>query len=389
MSIRRIVMAWRRSLATLFILCTLLVSVGGAAAQVSQPAPQSGAAEPGTPGRGSRVPAGAIPANGFIPLTDVLISGPTVGSKGAANDFTATANPITATTPITYFWEATGQSPVTHVGTLTDTVSFAFSTSGNKTITVTATNPAGSVFNTHDVAVSEPTQLFLPVVMRACTPVYADDFSNPASGWDVFNSSHSSGEYLNGEYRLVSKDTQHHIGDYPNFQAEAVDYDLLVDVRNATGVFGSYGLIFDVSDDATQYYEFDVASDGHYGVFRRDPGNWVQLTVSSSGFINQGTVSNRLKVERNGAMINVYANGQLLTSLSDSTYVGLRHTGVIDFSYDQPNVDARFDNFAVYALNCGASAAQAQPSGAPGQAHWFAAASDRPRLMPVQPVRPN
>jgi hypothetical protein len=69
--------------------------------------------------------------------------------------------------------------------------------------------------------------------------------------------------------------------------------------------------------------------------------------------------------------------------------VGLRHTGVIAFSYNQPNVDARFDNFAVYALNCGASAAQAQPSGPPGQAHWFAALSDRPRPVPVQPVTPN
>jgi len=385
-------MPWRRSLATLFTLCMLLVSVGGAAAQGSQPASHSGAAEPGTSGRASRVTAGEIPADGVIPLTAVLISGPTVGFTGAANDFTATASPITATTPITYVWQATGQSPVTHVSALTDTLSFLGNTPGTETITVTATNQAGSVIGTHQVDLSVP-PLFLPIVTRTnpCVPasVYADDFSNPASGWDVFSSSHSSGGYLNGEYQLFVKDTQHYIGDYPNNQAEAVDYNLLVDVRNATGVFGSYGLVFDISDDFSQYYEFDVASDGHYSVYRHDPGNFVQLALSSSGFINQGTVPNRLKVERNGATINVYANSQLLTSVSDGTYVGLRHTGVIAFSYDQPNVDARFDNFAVNALNCGASAAQAKPSGASGQAHWFAAASDRPRLMPAQPVAPN
>ncbi len=379
-------MPWPRSFATVFILCTLLVSAGGAAAQISEPAIHLRAAGPGAPGLTSRFLAGDIPDNGFIPISEVAISGPTDGYTNTAYDFTATASPITATTPITYFWEATGQSPVTHVGALTDTVSFAFNVSGTKTITVTATNLAGSVLDTHDLDVRAP-RLLLPVVMRSCPQLYADDFSNPASGWDVFNFLHSLGEYLNGEYRLLAKDRQHFVADYPGFQS--VDYDLLVDVRNATGVFGSYGLAFGISDDWTQFYEFDVASDGHYDVFRHDPGNWVQLALSSSGFINQGTASNRLKVERNGTTINVYANGQLLAGVSDGTYLGSRHVGLLVFSYDQPNVDARFDNFAVFALNCGAVTAQAYTSSGHGQANWFAAASDRPRLMPVQPVTPN
>jgi hypothetical protein len=43
----------------------------------------------------------------------VTLSGPTTGRIGTAYTFTTTVSPISATMPITYVWQATGQPPVT------------------------------------------------------------------------------------------------------------------------------------------------------------------------------------------------------------------------------------------------------------------------------------
>ena len=56
---------------------------------------------------------------------------------------------------------------------------------------------------------------------------------------------------------------------------------------------------------------------------------------------------------RDGAQIQLYANQQLLRTLSDAKYTGTRHVGLIVSAYDQAPIDARFDNFAIYPPYCG------------------------------------
>ena len=75
----------------------------------------------------------------------------------------------TATQPITYLWEATGQAAETHTGGgLSDSVAFTWNMTGTKTITVTATNAGGSVTDTHPVVVSDASgkTIYLPLVIR-------------------------------------------------------------------------------------------------------------------------------------------------------------------------------------------------------------------------------
>ena len=48
-----------------------------------------------------------------VPVADITLSGPTAGLINSSYTFTATVSPITATTPLTYTWEATNQTPVT------------------------------------------------------------------------------------------------------------------------------------------------------------------------------------------------------------------------------------------------------------------------------------
>ena len=77
-----------------------------------------------------------------IPPSNATIAGPTTGIVQTSYTFTATVSPDTATLPITYTWQATGQSPMTHTSslTVTDIVTFTWPAPGTQAITATVTN---------------------------------------------------------------------------------------------------------------------------------------------------------------------------------------------------------------------------------------------------------
>ena len=199
-------------------------------------------------------------------------------------------------------------------------------------------------------------RIFIPLAARDyCSgPFYTDNFSNPGSGWPINDVGSVRWEYLNGEYRILVRNISWEAGARANLQVS--DHILAADVRNATGVYGTYGLIIGLSDDWSQFYLFEIDPGGYYAIWRYDAGSWTVLASGLSGNINTGVASNRLKIERNGTSIKAYANNQLLATVSDSTHTGPRRVGLMVFSYDQPNVDIRFDNFSVYNVNCGTSA---------------------------------
>ena len=218
-------------------------------------------------------------------------------------------------------------------------------------------------------------QVFVPAVTRNFCPTrFFDDFSNPASGWPIVDTGNVRYEYLDGEYRILLRNAYWWAGATPDVIA-ANDYNVSVDVRNASGVYGSYGFMFGVSSDGGQFYTFEIDPDGFWVIWRFDAGSgWTLLAIDSSGSIATGTATNHLKLERNGALMNVYANGVLLASLSDGAYTGERGVGVFVTSYDQGNVDVRFDNFDL----CGrAATVNAAREMLEGEAAEIVAASHR------------
>lgn len=107
-------------------------------------------------------------------LTEVSITGPTVGIAGTAYTFTATVSPPTTTLPVTYIWQATKQTPVTHtVHSLSDTATFTWTVAGPQTVTVTAVNCGGIDVATTTVTITESGSpeadfyIHLPLITRA------------------------------------------------------------------------------------------------------------------------------------------------------------------------------------------------------------------------------
>jgi 5-hydroxyisourate hydrolase-like protein (transthyretin family) len=107
------------------------------------------------PGTVSNINAVLALSSGATPVSGVTISGPTTGYTHTSYTFNAAVSPIAATTPITYVWQATGQSSVTHTGGGTsDSINFTWATAGTKTITVTASNRLGSATSVYAINLS-------------------------------------------------------------------------------------------------------------------------------------------------------------------------------------------------------------------------------------------
>ncbi len=193
--------------------------------------------------------------------------------------------------------------------------------------------------------------IYLPIIKKPCLPLFSDDFSNPGSGWPVADDGNIRYEYLAGEYSIMIRTIDIWAGATPGLKAS--DYILEVDVRNVSGEDGSYGLLFGYSDDGSQFYSFDLFPDGSYTIWKYENPFWTDLETGSSADINTGTATNRIKLKRNGSEISAYANGRLLTSFIDSTFLGERFVGLAVYSYDiQNSLDVRFDNFTVYPATC-------------------------------------
>jgi hypothetical protein len=191
--------------------------------------------------------------------------------------------------------------------------------------------------------------VYLPVSFRNYCPNFFDDFSNPASGWYVWEDEDAQWEYLDGEYRILSKDDQYfYYADAPTCARE--NYTVEVDARWVGPPGNMYGIMFGIIGDFEQYYTFEVSSDYQdFSLWRYDGAEWHSIfpwTVSP--YINGGIASNHLKITRNGIQITLEVNGNILGTWTDSNITGATRTGVASDPYtDYPTSDARFDNFSV------------------------------------------
>jgi endonuclease/exonuclease/phosphatase family metal-dependent hydrolase len=97
----------------------------------------------------------SAPPEPDVAPTAVSLSGPSTGTINTAYTFDAAVLPISTTLPLTFTWMADEQTAVSQsVNGLMDSVSFTWTTTGTKTIMVTAANSAGIVTDTHTIVIT-------------------------------------------------------------------------------------------------------------------------------------------------------------------------------------------------------------------------------------------
>ena len=182
---------------------------------------------------------------------------------------------------------------------------------------------------------------------------FADDFSNPNSGWPEDTGYISRYGYYNGEYRILVYWSGHMQPAYCT-SCYISDFVAEVDTRQGSAVQAEYGLAFVTSQDGENFYLFFVNSvQGKYCLLRHECDwgvcNWVPLQDwTSSSYIARYPQTNRLKVIRQESKIEVYVNGYRLGTYFDSTFMGTGWVGLAGAAGYQDNADQRFDNFQLY-----------------------------------------
>ncbi|MBN1811066.1 MAG: hypothetical protein JXA14_04445 [Anaerolineae bacterium] len=292
-----------------------------------------------------------------IPISMTVLPSADMGRVAGTVSDAWTGLPITATVELIGV-EAQEAAPTYTIWAPAGVYSLSAYAPGYVSTTVAVQIAAGELV-TQDLALwPTETRVYLPIVYRGYCPDFFDTFDDPSSGWEVWNDDHVRSEYVNGEYRVLTKRSGYlYLFGAPT--CNRVDYDVAVDARWAGEPGGSYGLLFGLSSDYTHYYFFDVNTDyRRFRLYRRTPDGFTAIMPAAVSYsINPGTASNHLSVRRRGSEITLWVNGTQLGTWYDSAIIGPTGVGVMASPYsDVPTADARFDNFSVVTLRTGSAA---------------------------------
>ncbi len=221
-------------------------------------------------------------------------------------------------------------------------------------ITNTASASWNGFLSTSNAAVVDTFhRLLLPSLADQHCADFADDFASPASGWPRADTLVLRQEYLNGEYRLLTKQ-----GGYlftvqaPTCQRDQYAAD--VDLHWASPTNGGLlGLTFGSAPGNMPAYLLTLDTTRQtFGIDRYLPSGTWQAIYSHQfrSEIQPGTAVNHLTVRRlvQPDSIQISINGTLVLTTGDSTHTGLGVVGLVVVNTIQtPVVDARFDNFSV------------------------------------------
>jgi hypothetical protein len=88
-----------------------------------------------------------------VALADLRLSGPATAATGAPYQLKAEVSPLSASRPITYYWETAGQPPRVQSTGPNDEATFTWDSTGNYTVTLAAGNRVNVLTRTHNVTV--------------------------------------------------------------------------------------------------------------------------------------------------------------------------------------------------------------------------------------------
>jgi serine/threonine protein kinase len=179
--------------------------------------------------------------------------------------------------------------------------------------------------------------------------IYAEDFGDPNSGWDVYDEEGTQAGYQDGEYRLAVYREDYVAWGSPDVQQQFADFGVEVDARAVEGPLNNnYGLLVRYDWESRSFYWFQVSSDGYYAVDMLLDGEFFQLLEwQSSEVINQGLdATNHLKVLCQGNQFRFSVNGTYLADVIDDT-LAVGSVGLAAGTFDEPGVVVHFDNLKV------------------------------------------
>jgi len=179
--------------------------------------------------------------------------------------------------------------------------------------------------------------------------LFQDNFSDANSGWPSASDADKSANYsADGRYVIEAVTAQQDVWAHPgqSFSDVSVEVDA---VKSSGPENNGFGVVCRFVDNDNFYY-FMVSSDGYQVIGKYQNGENQYLSaeqMQSTDAINPGTAINHVRGDCQGSTLTLYANGQQLSSVSDTSFTS-GDVGLIVGTFDEPNVGVAFDNFVVY-----------------------------------------
>ena len=183
--------------------------------------------------------------------------------------------------------------------------------------------------------------------------VFRDDFSDPTSGWEVFDDGSQSGAYANGEYVLSVNGGFEVTGDLitpTQDLSQLADVRVEVTSRLVTAPKAVAGVTCR-AQSPNSYYYFLIQGDGSYYIGEAHPRQAENLDTGTSPAIGGGRAPNRIAAEclesQNGVTLRLIVNGVAVNTVEDRVDpLGPGSTGLRTESRNDP-MSAAFDDYVV------------------------------------------
>jgi S1-C subfamily serine protease len=175
--------------------------------------------------------------------------------------------------------------------------------------------------------------------------LFTDDFSDPNSGWNVWQGESGGTRYVQGEYQIEVNKEKYLI--WGALTQDFGDIVVSVDARvvKATGE-GDFGVICGYVDE-NNFYALEVSEDGFFAIWKFENGEYVPIVEwEYSEAIPREGEPIMLTAVCAGNTLGLAVNGALL---SETTEASFRSAGVglIAGTWNQSGVIVSFDNFIV------------------------------------------
>lgn len=173
--------------------------------------------------------------------------------------------------------------------------------------------------------------------------VYQDDFSDPEK-WNISSSADVSKFFNNGEYCLSINKPGTIYGSGSNALGVQSNFVVCLDARiQSASNDTAYGIEFKWNENSGFYY-FNIKNN-LYSVQKCNYGKWEYLqNYTKSNYIKTDGSANQLKIACLGKTIEVYINGQRLTTVRDDSLT----FGEIRLAAEGTNSEILFDNLKLY-----------------------------------------
>jgi hypothetical protein len=183
--------------------------------------------------------------------------------------------------------------------------------------------------------------------------IFTDDFSDPTSGWDVFDDPNATAAYQDGRYVLTATGGFRVNGDI-NTSTQALSSlgDVRVEVTGQllTAPNAVYGVICRATSP-NDYYYFLIQGNGDYYIGQSGNGRATNFDTGSSPSIHTGRAPNRIAAEctddADGVQLRLFVNGVAVNTVVDTDHPYLTGGTGLRVESRRDAMSAAFDDYVV------------------------------------------